>query len=212
MREGGRARPSSGTLGGQRGRAERYGKVQETQRTRTAQETVRKWHPVTARGNAHPLRRRVRLMLRVGMHRCSQQVPSMHTHTHTCVCVCVCVCIHHFIYHLPITYSAFERKCELVLLCGCACVSVFGFLSHLSVFDTLATTQYSCVCECVCDFKYICVCTYTHTHTHTHTHIHISLYIYVCTYVMNKERRWRVGRDICKLKKKILHIIFEVTQ
>ena len=133
MREGGRARPSSGTLGGQRGRAERYGKVQEIQRTRTAQETVRKWHPVTARGNAHPLRRRVRLMLRVGMHRCSQQVPSMHTHTHMCVCVCVCVCIHHFIYHLLIPYFAFERKFDLVSLCGCAC-------------DT--TLLYVCVCVC----------------------------------------------------------------
>ena len=51
---------------------------------------------VTSRGDAHHLRRRVRLMLQVGMHRCCL----IYIQTHLCVCVrvfvnelCVCVCM-----------------------------------------------------------------------------------------------------------------------
>ena len=50
--------------------------------------------------------------------------------TRVCVCVCVCVCVHscvcvHFIYHLPIPYSAFERKCDWYFYGGvrvCMCL------------------------------------------------------------------------------------------
>ena len=86
-------------MGGHRGERQKR-RQQETQRTRTAQETLRKRHPVTSRGDAHHLR--MRMTLRVGMHRCSQQVPFIYTHTF-CVCVrvfvnvCVCVCVRVFV-------------------------------------------------------------------------------------------------------------------
>ncbi len=97
--------PSGGTLGGQRGEAWRMAAADRpgvaAHADGTSQETLRTRHPMTSRGDAHHLRRR--LMLRVGMHRCSQQVPYIYTRTHVRLCVCFC---------------------ERVLVCLFVCVSV----------------------------------------------------------------------------------------
>ena len=80
----------------------------QSQRTRMAQDTLRKRHPVISRGDADHLRMRVLLMLLAGIHRCSQQVPYMYKQTH--VRLRACVCVHVFV-------------CASVSVCIHVCVS-----------------------------------------------------------------------------------------
>jgi hypothetical protein len=128
--------PSGGTLGGQRGGARRGRQkttAQESQRTQTAQETLRKRHPVTARGDAHHLRRCVRLMLWVAMQRRSQQVPYTHVCVFVFVCLCLCVCVFMCVcpFHIPHPDSLlrFREKMRFGIFQECVCVFVWFLIT-----------------------------------------------------------------------------------